>query len=188
MRKRLIGGPPAATPVWLDLDDLATVEITSEDRLHPIESALLPGQGSGWLATLPGTQTIRLLFTPPQAIRRIRLSFVETAVPRTQEYLLRWSADAGLSLPRDRPPAMELQPTRCHGRDRGACGRPCRRQCAGIDHHARHRQRKRFRFAGRTANRLKGCRFIHLTAPWRRPGGFLPALEARRRYPWPSML
>lgn len=98
MRKRLIGGPPAATPVWLDLDDLATVEITSEDRLHPIESALLPGQGSGWLAALPGTQTIRLLFTPPQAIRRIRLSFVETAVPRTQEYLLRWSADAGLSL------------------------------------------------------------------------------------------
>jgi hypothetical protein len=97
MRKRLIGDPPPATPGWLDLEDLAAVEITSEDSLHPIESALLPGKGSGWQAALPGTQTIRLLFTPPQTLRRIRLSFVETTVPRTQEYLLRWSADAGRS-------------------------------------------------------------------------------------------
>ena len=66
MRKRLI------TPIrqdqrhldrdWLDLEHLAEVEITSEDALHPIESALLPGTGVGWRAAGPGKQCIRLLF------------------------------------------------------------------------------------------------------------------------------
>jgi hypothetical protein len=101
MRKRLITDvkPPAA-PVaegWLELQDVAEVEFTSEDSSHPIESALLPGEGAGWRAATPGKQTIRLRFAPPQRIRRIRLCFVETVSPRTQEYVLRWSADDGQS-------------------------------------------------------------------------------------------
>ena len=63
---------------WLDIDSLADVEVTSEDPAHPIESALLPHRTSGWRAGGPGQQTIRLLFTSPQQLRRIRVSFVES--------------------------------------------------------------------------------------------------------------
>jgi nuclear transport factor 2 (NTF2) superfamily protein len=101
MRKRLIGGvKPANAAVgeeWLKLDDLAEVEISSEDAAHPIELALVPGDNAGWRAAAPGRQTIRLLFSSPQRLRRIRLVFVETSAQRTQEYLLRWSADKGQS-------------------------------------------------------------------------------------------
>ena len=65
--------------------------------MHPIESALLFGEGSGWRAGAPGKQTIRLLFAHPQRLRRIRLNFEEHVTERTQEYVLRWSPDAGQS-------------------------------------------------------------------------------------------
>lgn len=101
MRKRIIAPVQQETPSpdqgWLNLDELAEVEVTSEDAAHPIESALLLGGRSGWRATGPGKQTIRLLFTSPQRLRRIWLSFVETRIERTQEYVLRWSADGGQS-------------------------------------------------------------------------------------------
>ena len=102
MRKRLIGSSmPRETPPgsedWLDLERLAEVEITSEDAAHPVESALLAGGTSGWRAAAPGPQTIRLLFAQPQRLRRIWLDFVETGRERTQEYVLRWSADGGAS-------------------------------------------------------------------------------------------
>jgi len=101
MRKRILAQGQQTTqppdPDWLDLEKLADVEVTSEDAAHPIESALLPGQTSGWRAAGPGAQTIRLLFASPQRLRRIRLSFVETARERLQEYVLRWSPDGGKS-------------------------------------------------------------------------------------------
>lgn len=99
MRKRIIAqdshgaAPPASD--WLDLEALAQVEITSEDAEHPIESALKP-EGSGWRASEPGRQTIRLLFDQPLKVKRIYLVFREMEQPRTQEFLLRWSsAEAG---------------------------------------------------------------------------------------------
>ena len=46
-------------------------------------------------AAVPGEQTIRLLFDAPQAVRRIYLLFIESDVERSQEFLLRWSADGG---------------------------------------------------------------------------------------------
>ncbi|HXV78778.1 MAG TPA: carbohydrate-binding protein [Candidatus Binatia bacterium] len=101
MRKRIIAPVQQETASpgedWLNLESLAEVEITSEDPGHPIESALLAGGGSGWRAAEPGKQTIRLLFANPQPLRRIRLEFVETQAERTQEYVLRWSADRGQS-------------------------------------------------------------------------------------------
>jgi hypothetical protein len=81
----------------LDLERLAQVEITSEDALYPIESALVPSQGSGWRATEPGEQTIRHLFEHPQRLRRIWLQFIEPVTERTQEFILRWSPDGGQS-------------------------------------------------------------------------------------------
>ena len=95
MRKRIVAAvqqgiaPPGQD--WLNVEDLAEVEITSEDPAHPIESALLPGRGSGWLAAVPGKQTIRLVFLHPQRLRRIWLSFADSLTERTQEFTLRWS-------------------------------------------------------------------------------------------------
>ena len=101
MRKRIIKQiqPDSATvdPEWLNLAEIAEVEITSEDAAHPVESALLPGGTSGWRAANPGMQTIRLLFAKPQALRQIRLNFEEAYFERTQEYVLRWSPDGGQS-------------------------------------------------------------------------------------------
>ncbi len=101
MRKRISGPGPgeaaAAEPGWLDLGRLAQVEITSEDADHPIESALIPGTISGWRAAEPGEQTIRLWFDEPLRLNRIQLSFQGGEQERTQEFVLRWSPDGGLS-------------------------------------------------------------------------------------------
>ena len=101
MRKRIITpvqqetAPPDLE--WLNIEELAEVEITSEDAAHPIEAALLPAHSSGWRAAGPGKQTIRLLFSNPQQLQRIWLNFVETGTGRTQEFILRCSADGGQS-------------------------------------------------------------------------------------------
>jgi hypothetical protein len=101
MRKRIITPDQQQTSPpdedWLNMEELAVVEITSEDAAHPIESALLPGGVSGWRAAEPGKQTIRLIFAHPQRLRRIWMNFVETGTARTQEYALRWSVDGGQS-------------------------------------------------------------------------------------------
>jgi hypothetical protein len=101
MRKRIIAphqqGTASPDENWLKLEGLVEVEITSEDADHTIEFALLPERASGWRAAAPGQQTIRLVFTQPQKLRRIMLKFVETVTERTQEYILRWSPDGGQS-------------------------------------------------------------------------------------------
>ena len=101
MRKRIIcQNPQDAPPVdqsWLDLQRLAQVEVTSEDAVHPIEAALKPGFGQGWRASQTGRQTIRILFDDFQRIRRIQLQFYEDQQARTQEFVLCWSSDPGIS-------------------------------------------------------------------------------------------
>lgn len=81
--------------VWLDVERLVDVELTSEDPEYPIESALLPGDGLGWRAAQAGEQTIRMVFHSPQHIRRVWLEIVEPSVQRRQQFVLRWSADGG---------------------------------------------------------------------------------------------
>jgi hypothetical protein len=73
------------------------VEVTSEDKEHPVESALVSGEMLGWRAAESGTQTIRLIFDEPQRLTRIFLVFEETDTERTQEFILRWSPDGGHS-------------------------------------------------------------------------------------------
>ena len=82
---------------WLDLDDAAVVEVTSEEKEYPVESALVSGEMRGWRAADSGTQTIRLIFDEPQRLTRISLVFEETETERTQEFVLRWSPDGGRS-------------------------------------------------------------------------------------------
>ena len=101
MRKRLITpisqDAPHLDEGWLDLDRAAVVEVTSEDKDYPVEAALVSGEMRGWRAGSPGTQTIRLIFDKPQRLIRIALVFEETETERTQEFVLRWSPDSGLS-------------------------------------------------------------------------------------------
>jgi hypothetical protein len=101
MRKHLIAPIPQSAPAlnegWLDLDGAAVIEVTSEDKEHPVESALVPGEMRGWRATDSGTQTVRLIFDEPQRLARIVLVFEETETERTQEFVLRWSGDGGRS-------------------------------------------------------------------------------------------
>ena len=101
MQKRIIADnrPDSELSLWnwLDLEQLAEVEISSEDPAYPIEAALLPGMNQGWRANKPGTQTIRLLFKQPQQVQRIQLSFIESVSSRAQEYVLRLSQDNGKS-------------------------------------------------------------------------------------------
>jgi|SRR6516162_5965863 hypothetical protein len=97
MRKRLI--TPTAETIrtrgegWLDVERNAVVEVTSEDEDYPVESAFASEDARGWRASGPGTQTIRLLFDQPQRIRCISLVFEENDIARTQEFVLRCSAD-----------------------------------------------------------------------------------------------
>ena len=101
MRKKIIGPQQKTSTAfdqdWLNLEHIAEVEMTSEDAAHPIESALLPNRTTGWRAAGPGQQTIRILFSAPQRLQRVFLSFVETQIERTHEYVLRWSPDNGKS-------------------------------------------------------------------------------------------
>jgi hypothetical protein len=83
---------------WLDLEELAQIEVTSEDPKHPVEGALVLGDDRGWRAGQAGPQTIRILFDRPVPVRRMSLSFIEPEVTRTQEFVIRWSADGGRSL------------------------------------------------------------------------------------------
>jgi hypothetical protein len=101
MRKRQISptlpSDPPSGQAWLDLNHTALVEVTSEEKDYPIESALL-GEGiRGWRAANSGTQTIRLIFDEPQKLERIWLVFEDSENTRTQEFVLRWSPDAGQS-------------------------------------------------------------------------------------------
>jgi hypothetical protein len=82
---------PGSEQNWLDLGEIASVELTSEDPNLPIESALATGQGRGWRAGGPGKQVIRIVFYNPRRLRRIWLEFSEPDVQRTQEFTLAWS-------------------------------------------------------------------------------------------------
>ena len=95
MRKRLITSelPCVIADAWLDLVTAATLELTSEDKTHPIEAALSSGDRQGWRAAGPGAQTIRLIFYRPLRLRRINLVFKETETSRTQEFVLRWRSE-----------------------------------------------------------------------------------------------
>lgn len=97
MRKSQITLIPQNAPLhdqgWIDLDRVASVEVSSEDSDYPIEPALSPEGKNGWRAAYPGTQKIRLIFDEPRKLKRILLTFEDSENTRTQEFVLRWSPD-----------------------------------------------------------------------------------------------
>lgn len=94
MRKSVISAgfqdSPAEVDRSVDVESVARVEITSEARESPVESALIPGGGLAWRSEQPGKQTIRLVFDHPLSLQRIFLRFDEKERARTQEFVLRW--------------------------------------------------------------------------------------------------
>ena len=81
---------------WLDLEHIASVEVTSEDPGFPIESVFSSKEGPGWRASRSGEQQIRIIFDQAASLRVIQLRFVEPDIERIQEFTLRWSsADGG---------------------------------------------------------------------------------------------
>jgi hypothetical protein len=103
MRKRQIAStlqsPEPCYEAWLDMNRNVLVEVTSEEKAYPIESALLPDEDEnlGWRAADPGTQIVRLVFDEPQRLKRIWLLFEDAENTRTQEFVLRWSRGRGYS-------------------------------------------------------------------------------------------
>lgn len=101
MRTRLIIPIPetvrSRAEGWLDVERTAIVEMTSEEKGYPVESAFFSGEMRGWRSAEPGPQTIRLIFDQPQRLKLISLVFEEREIPRTQEFVLRWSPDRGSS-------------------------------------------------------------------------------------------
>ena len=100
MRKRIVaphdsqqGGQ--SDKGWLDLEQIATVEVTSEDPSFPIEYALGSNDGPGWRASQGGAQQIRIIFDEPVSLHRMELRFNEADCERTQEFILRWSSESG---------------------------------------------------------------------------------------------
>ena len=100
MRKRIVGPHRAqqgdqSDNGWLDLEQIATVEVTSEDPSFPIEYAFGSNDGPGWRASEGGEQQIRIIFDKAVSLHRIELRFHEADCERTQEFILRWSSESG---------------------------------------------------------------------------------------------
>lgn len=65
MRKRIVGSSVIQGKAadlndrWLDLEQVATVEVTSEDAHFPVEAVFESDSGIGWRASQDGEQPIR---------------------------------------------------------------------------------------------------------------------------------
>lgn len=79
--------PRPALDAWLDLERIASAELSSEDPSHPFENALRGRDKGGWRAASSGPQVIHLRFDEPRSVRRIRLTFSERE-QRSQEFCL----------------------------------------------------------------------------------------------------
>lgn len=86
MRKKLVGPHPVSQggesdKGWLNIEQIATVEVTSEDPGFPIESAFGFEDGPGWRASQGGEQQIRVIFDNPVSVHRVGLAFAHQAWP-----------------------------------------------------------------------------------------------------------
>ena len=101
MRKRIVGSnvtqrrAESVNNRWLDLEQIATVEVTSEDPHFPVEAVFESDSGIGWRASQDGEQQLRIIFDEPTTLHRIQLEFVESKTERTQEFTIRSSSAKG---------------------------------------------------------------------------------------------
>jgi hypothetical protein len=83
---------------WLAIEEIAEVEVSSEDPNWPVDGALTRNSTRGWRAAHPGAQRLRLRFDTPQALSLIHLIFDESESERVQEFALQYSSDGGSTL------------------------------------------------------------------------------------------
>jgi hypothetical protein len=99
VRKRLIdssqGDTSPRSDTWLDLEQIATIEVTSEDPNFPVESVFRPDDNAGWRAAQDGEQVLRIIFDEPTTLHHIQLQFGESEFQRTQEFTICWSSAQG---------------------------------------------------------------------------------------------
>ncbi|HEX3600203.1 MAG TPA: hypothetical protein VHU84_08665 [Lacipirellulaceae bacterium] len=100
MRKRIIGSVRGGEilpkrDTWLDLEQLATIEVSSEDPHFPVESIFDPTEDRGWRAGQDGEQLLRIIFDESTRLHRMQVLFVENETERTQEFTIRWSPERG---------------------------------------------------------------------------------------------
>ena len=103
LRKRVVTVPspaPFPTEGSIRVEDVAMVEVTSEQPHHPIDNAFDSNRGPGgtrWVADAPGTQCVILVFDRPQTVQQIGIEVEETEDSRTQELSVSASSDGGRS-------------------------------------------------------------------------------------------
>lgn len=104
MRKKIvdpnISNTSSVKPGTLDLVNIATVQLTSEDAAHPIENAFNQQLGKGanyWAAATSEPQIITLVFDQPQSIQKIQIDIEETDASRTQALQVSVSNNGGQS-------------------------------------------------------------------------------------------
>jgi hypothetical protein len=91
LRKKLLSATQADETRKLDLETLASFEVSSEAEGHPLENALNADE-TRWQASNEGPQTVRLVFDIPQDLSRIILLFEEQEIARTQEFAIFWKS------------------------------------------------------------------------------------------------
>jgi hypothetical protein len=103
LRKEILPRRPVESTLVeapIPVADVATVQVTSEQEDHPIDSVFDDRRGPGgsrWIADGPGEQTLVLVFDAPQTIRIVSLEVEEPSVSRTQELSVAVSSDGGRS-------------------------------------------------------------------------------------------
>ena len=145
MRKRIVG-LQAEEPHresdhgWLDLEQIATVEVTSENPKFPIESVFHLTEGQGWRAAEKGDQQIRIIFDKLVSLQRIQLRFKEADIERTQEFVIRWSPASGGAPKEIVRQQWNFSPHRVDCRNRGLFSRPSCGLSSRIRNSARPRE------------------------------------------------
>jgi hypothetical protein len=101
MMRKQVGRLPDESPAALaeiPIAEVATVQVTSEQREHPIDHAFDGSRGPGssrWIAGDPGEQTVVLVFDRPQTVRGLEVEIEELSESRTQELAAAVSSDGG---------------------------------------------------------------------------------------------
>src|SRR5713101_7847701 len=97
MRKKLINSDPMrlhSQEEWLDLEEIARVEVTSEDPNFPIEAALAEEKDrAGERPKRVSRSSASSLITRERCVG-LDSSFQKQEIERTQEFTLRWSDEA----------------------------------------------------------------------------------------------
>jgi hypothetical protein len=101
LRKEILPRRPVESTSFegqIPVAEVATVQVTSEQAGHPIDSVFDDRRGPGgsrWIADGPGEQTLVLVFDAPQTVRVVGLEVEELSASRTQELSVAVSSDGG---------------------------------------------------------------------------------------------